>query len=241
MPRRQGDDDEEVDEEDEDDEEEGQVLDLPQGWAQRSHLRGNLIMMKLVAEGDKIILKREEVFSKSWEAIKKLGLVMPDAPEHKDLTKVNPNPTVFGRIVSIGPEYKGHVLPVDPIESALAGALTAASTAGRTDVVAQLAAELQARRTSRETRDAAAPSTEPPTPLKLGDLVVFGTAAQVKFRDGSEFVITTPGGILARVENDEKITPASLGPRAGAGNGTTEAGGEKVEGGASNPTVEAPS
>jgi hypothetical protein len=129
--------------------------------------------MKLVAEGDKIILKREEVFSKSWEAIKKLGLVMPDKPEHKDLTKVNPNPTVFGRIVSIGPDYKGET-------------------------------------------------------LKLGMLVVFGTAAQVKFRDGSEFVITTPGGILARVEDDAEITPASLGPRAGAGalgtggeNGTT--------------------
>jgi len=175
--------------------------------------------MKLVAEGDKIILKREEVLSKSWEALKKIGLVFPDKAEHKDLSKVNPNPTVFGRIVSIGPEYKGHVLPVDPIESALTGALTAASTAGRTDVVSQLVAELQARRTSREARDAAAPPAPVTPPLKIGDLVVFGTAAQIKFRDGSEFVITTPGGILSRVVDDENITPASLGPRAGAGAG----------------------
>jgi hypothetical protein len=137
-------------------------------------------MMKLVAEGDKIILKREEVLSKSWEALKKIGLVFPDKAEHKDLTKVNPNPTVFGRIVSIGPDYKGDT-------------------------------------------------------LKVGGLVVFGTAAQVKFRDGSEFVITTPGGILALVEDDENITPASLGPRAGAGGGDN--GVEETEGGASDETV----
>ena len=37
----------------------------------------------------------------------------------------------------------------------------------------------------------------------VGDLVVFGTAAQVKFRDGSEYVITTPGGILAGIVEEE--------------------------------------
>jgi len=193
--------------------------------------------MKLVAEGDKIILRREEVLSKSWEALKKICLVLPDKAEHKDLTKVNPNPTVFGRIVSIGPDYKGHVAPLDPIEDALAGAIRIMAT-GWPDAVAALVEELKARRVARE---ATAPVGPPPTPLKLGDLVVFGTAAQIKFRDGSEFVITTPGGILSRVIDDEEITPASLGPRAGAGSGadngtvgksTTETESEIVDEGA---------
>jgi hypothetical protein len=125
--------------------------------------------IKLVAEGDKIILRREEVFSRDWKALKALGIVMPDRAEHKDKTKVDPNPTVFGRIVSIGPEYRGET-------------------------------------------------------LKMGMLVVFGTAAQVKFRDGSEFVITTPGGILAHCEDDEAVTPSSLSPRAGTSDSTAPSG-----------------
>ncbi|HEY5243318.1 MAG TPA: hypothetical protein VIJ22_17680 [Polyangiaceae bacterium] len=124
--------------------------------------------MKLVAEGDKIILRREDVFARKWEALTKIGLVMPDKKPNKTGVP-DADLTVFGRIVSIGPEYKG-------------------------------------------------------TTLSLGMLVVFGTAAQIKFRDGSEFVITTPGGILARVVDSDadNDTGAAL---TGGDNGTAETAG----------------
>jgi co-chaperonin GroES (HSP10) len=111
-------------------------------------------MMKLVAEGDKIILKREEVFHKNYAALKALGIELPgrDDKGEKDKSAIS----VFGRIVSIGPEYKGNS-------------------------------------------------------LSLGQLVVFGTGARVLFRDGSEFIITRPEGILAHVEDDDAVTPTTLG------------------------------
>jgi hypothetical protein len=161
-------------------------------------------VMKLDAEGDKIIIRRQDVMERHSDALSKLHI--PDrAPSNPG--KPNPDLNVFGRIVSIGPDYRGYVPSVDPIESALIGALTAATTAGKLELVAQLAAELQARRVARETRDSDAPVVERPEPLKIGMLVVFGTAAQVKFRDGSEFVITTPGGILARIVQTEVPDP----------------------------------
>jgi hypothetical protein len=97
--------------------------------------------MKLKAAGDKLILKREEVFARNLPlGLGGQRLVVPGGKEDPK------KPTVFGRIISIGPDVKG--------------------------------------------------------PFAPGQLVVFGSAAQVTFRDGSEFVITVAGGILAFVEDD---------------------------------------
>lgn len=135
-------------------------------------------LIKLVAEGDKVILRREDVFARKWEALKKIGLVMPDKKPNKTGVP-DPDLTVFGRIVSIGPDYKGDT-------------------------------------------------------LKLGMLVVFGTAAQVRFRDGSEFVITTPGGILAHVVDSDADVPALPEGENGAIEDAAT-----IEGGAADATVAA--